>query len=166
MISHSENVTTVTTVTTPTVEPAISKNDFGESPVTTQKAVTVVTKERDTQHDKSVTTKTVVTVVTNQEWQRYLSERPLPTDDPRPELHADHALWATLLPLAHGGCSWEVFGILQGLRCMGAGLVERNGRVELWRGKMAQAEYDADRAQYLAPNAAEVVAVLGRVKHG
>jgi hypothetical protein len=97
-------------------------------------------------------------------WASFLASRPLPTADPRPELVADHALWAELLPLAHGGCCGEVFWTLQGLRCMGAGLSARHGRVELWRGKMSEAEYSADRAEYLVPNGAEIKEVLGRVR--
>jgi hypothetical protein len=47
---------------------------------------------------------------------------------------------------------------------MGAGLTMRNGRVELWHRRMSQAEYDADRAKYLVPHAAELVKLLGEVK--
>lgn len=97
-------------------------------------------------------------------WHLFLSERPLPTDDPRPDLSHDSALWAALLALAHGNDNDELLGNLNGLRCMGAGLTMHNGRVELWHRRMSQAEYDADRAKYLVPHAAELVKLLGEVK--
>lgn len=88
------------------------------------------------------------------EWQRYLAARPLPTDDPRSDLTADHAKWAAVLPLAHG-LSAELFDVLHGLRCLGAGIVQG----KLGCGEMTPAEYSGYRA-LLVPHGAMVAEVL------
>jgi hypothetical protein len=88
------------------------------------------------------------------EWQRHLAERPLPTDDPRADLAADHAKWAAVLPLAHG-LSAELFEVLHGLRCLGAGIVQG----KLGCGEMTAAEYSGYRA-LLVPHGAMVAEVL------
>jgi len=88
------------------------------------------------------------------EWQRYLAERPLPTDDPRPDLAVDHGRWAAVLPLAHGH-SQELFEVLHGLRCLGACIV--NGK--LGCGEMTAEEYGGYRA-LLMPHAALLAGVL------
>jgi len=92
------------------------------------------------------------------EWQRYLAARPLPTDDPRADLAADHAKWAAVLPLAHG-LNAEVFEILHGLRCLGAGIVQG----KLGCGEMTAAEYSGYRA-LLMPHGAMVAEVLRGAK--
>jgi hypothetical protein len=94
------------------------------------------------------------------EWQQYLTERPLPTDDPRPDIWVDHNLWATLLPLAHGHGPEELFGALHGLRCLGAGLAKLGGRVQLTHGAIDPRDYQADREKYLIPHAQQLVMIL------
>jgi len=93
-------------------------------------------------------------------WEQYLAERPLPTDDPRPDIWVDHSLWAALLPLAHGHGPDELFGALLGLRCLGAGLAKLGGRLQLVHGAIASRAYQADREIYLMPHAQQLVMIL------
>jgi len=105
------------------------------------------------------------------QWQQYLAERPLPTADPRPDLHMDHALWQALLSRAHGGAIHgagpdNLFWALQGLRCCGASLVWIDKHLYLKRGQMSQAEYDQARERYLMPHAQTLKELVETVEEG
>jgi len=87
------------------------------------------------------------------QWRLFLFERPLPTDDPRPDLATDSRLWWSLLNLAWGH-DHELWASLHGLRCMGARLEMHERRLVLARGSyITTEEYAAWRAEYLLPKA-------------
>lgn len=79
--------------------------------------------------------------------------------DPRPDLRRDSRLWSRLLASA-----WDspagLFWALQGMRCMGAALTVGDKGIELGRGERTEAEYQADRARYLMPHKARLIALL------
>jgi hypothetical protein len=86
--------------------------------------------------------------------------------DPRPDLSGDSALWSRLLALAYdvdGDDPAGLCGILNGLRCYGAALVESAGQVRLAAGEMTAAEYDQERRQYLVPHKNTLTMLLKRL---
>lgn len=89
----------------------------------------------------------------------------LPTNDPRPDLASDSAVWSRLLSLAHGDCGEDadsLFWVLQGMRCMGTSLVKGTSGWKLEAGQ--NKAYAADRARYLVPNSDKVLALLRRLE--
>ena len=84
-------------------------------------------------------------------------------DDPRPDLAEDSAQWRRLLRLA-----WErdgeeaagVYGVLLGVRCMGARLESGRIRPPV---DMDESEWSADRERYLVPHRAAIVELLAAV---
>ena len=87
------------------------------------------------------------------------------TRDPRPDLADDTHTWSCLLERAyeHDGHDPDgLFGVLHGLRCVGAALAWRDG----WRlepGEMSADEYAAHRVGYLLAHAAALRALLASV---
>lgn len=72
--------------------------------------------------------------------------------DPRPDLDQDHGYWVALLTLAKRK-SQDVFGILHGLRCGGAGLQkDRISGLRIVPGEWQAVEYDEYKQKYLRPN--------------
>lgn len=49
------------------------------------------------------------------------------------------------------------------MRCMGAALVVTPNSVVMRRGEIPEAEYQADRAQWLAPHEARLIALLAEL---
>lgn len=88
----------------------------------------------------------------------------LHTNDPRPDLAADSAVWGRLLSMAHGYSDEAdpecLFWVLNGLRCMGCGLAYANGA---WRVVAGQnADYQVDRER-LRPHKELLFALLGKL---
>ncbi len=86
--------------------------------------------------------------------------------DPRPDLVGDTAAWQQLLVSAADalGEADNLFGVLLGLRCCGAGLVEDEH--ETWRithGEMPADDYERDRTTWLMPRKREVADLLRRL---
>ncbi len=75
--------------------------------------------------------------------------------DPRPDLDKDHGWWVALLLAAkqRGRDDQDVFGILHGLRCGGAGLVrDRRTGLRIIPGEWDAGRYDEYKHKYLRPN--------------
>jgi hypothetical protein len=88
--------------------------------------------------------------------------------DPRPDLAADSAAWSHLLRLAFdtdGHDPLGCYGVLDGLRCCGAGLerTERGGW-KLVAGAMDPNEYAADRERWLISRRREIAELLRRLE--
>ncbi|MGI8474862.1 MAG: hypothetical protein ACR2OO_00550 [Thermomicrobiales bacterium] len=86
------------------------------------------------------------------------------SSDPRPDILHDTHHWLLLLRSAHsqdGGDPHGLFGVLHGLRCLGARLTVGDGQWRIERGEMAPAEYRAYRTDFLAPRAAAITSLLG-----
>lgn len=76
------------------------------------------------------------------------------TLDPRPDLAEDTRNWTRLLPVAYGldgGDANGVFGVLHGLRCLGARLVVIGDQARLMRGDITEPEWAELRARWLVP---------------
>lgn len=85
--------------------------------------------------------------------------------DPRPDLEKDHGYWVALLLAAkqRGRDDQDVFGILHGLRCGGAGLVrDRRTGLRIVSGEWEQAKYVEYRDKYLRPNIDTIKDLLTR----
>jgi hypothetical protein len=99
----------------------------------------------------------------------WLAERPLPTDDPRPDLGDDSDLWAQLLKLAWSNAPHELWGTLHGLRCLGARLVSADEAaygqtpLRIVAGDIAPVEYARLRERYLMPYADMVQELIARL---
>src|SRR5262249_20629525 len=79
--------------------------------------------------------------------------------DPRPDLAADAGLWRVLLPAAYaidGADPHGAFGVLHGLRCLGAGIAVVRGRPSLVAGEIDRMEYEELRRAYLWPRLGEL----------
>jgi hypothetical protein len=97
------------------------------------------------------------------------------TQDPRPDFADDSALWTRLLARAH---QWDaddprgLFGALHGFRIWGARLEEREGRLFIRPrpapegGWADEAEFQAERQQWLVPHAVALVRLLRAVQEG
>lgn len=75
--------------------------------------------------------------------------------DPRPDLDKDHGYWVALLLAAkqRGRDDQDVFGILHGLRCGGAGLQkDRITGLRIIPGEWDAGRYDEYKHKYLRPN--------------
>ncbi|NLT74671.1 MAG: hypothetical protein GXX94_10865 [Chloroflexi bacterium] len=94
-------------------------------------------------------------------WDRYLANRPGPTEDPRSDLADDSARWSALLTAAHADPEDpECWGVLHGLRCLGARLEVAGNGLRITPGEIAPDEYAALRERYLVPIAARVTRLL------
>lgn len=96
------------------------------------------------------------------------------TADPRPSLVEDSALWSRLLALAyqrHGDGSDSVFWLVQGIRCCGARLVLRDGRLRLeprpdseragpFEHDLGNEEWRTVRKKWLLPHRVAISALL------
>ena len=94
-------------------------------------------------------TATPIATMTTAEWLSHI------TTDPRPDIADDSALWVRLLPVAYGldgARAGGAFGVLHGLRCMGARLAVIGGQARLFRGDIPEGEYEQYKREYLAPN--------------
>lgn len=84
--------------------------------------------------------------------------------DPRPDLSRDSKMWDHLLMLVRAtentAAPDSLFGALHGLRCLGARLVVRGGRVRLSAGEIDDEEYERLRAQWLAPHHEKLIRML------
>ena len=95
------------------------------------------------------------------EWDRHLATRPEHTDDPRPDLADDSAHWAAILAAAYADPEGrECWGVLHGLRCLGARLEVAGNGLRITPGEIAPDEYAALRERYLMPIAARVTRLL------
>ena len=86
--------------------------------------------------------------------------------DPRPELTEDSTLWARLLALAYevdGTAPDGMYGALDGMRCMGAGLGVVGGKLKLTAGAMDPEEYGQDCTKYLMPHRTALAELLRRL---
>ncbi len=80
--------------------------------------------------------------------------------DPRPDLVADSPHWCRLLGLAYdqGGDDGNgVFGVLHGIRCMGARLIRKGAG---WVIRSDYDGYDDDRRNWLLPHRAPLTRLL------
>ena len=97
-----------------------------------------------------------------------VDERERWVSDPRPDIVADSAPWSLLLALAYdadGDDPRGAFGVLHGLRCIGAGLErDERGRWRLVAGEVDQSEYEAIRGVWLMPIRREVGELLRRLE--
>ena len=83
------------------------------------------------------------------------------TQDPRPDLVEDGALWCKLLSSAYevdGTDPTGLAGVLHGLRCVGCRLAQEDGVVRLQAGD--NEDYETDRATWLLPHAASLIGLL------
>lgn len=87
-------------------------------------------------------------------------------DDPRPDLEGDHELWRRVLRAAVEVSDGhdEPLGALNGLRCMGARVVEGENGLRLERGEIAEEDYVRWRETYLVPRTQQVKEALRRAK--
>jgi len=82
------------------------------------------------------------------------------TDDPRPDLPEDHALWQALLSLAQTQ-QGDLAAILHGIRCEGARIVETAGGLRI------EGDYDdyaRDRATWLLPRRDALTRLLTKLQ--
>ena len=87
------------------------------------------------------------------------------TVDPRPDM-GDGALFSRLLAAAYrldGDDAAGAYGVLHGLRCLGARVGLDFGRARLLPGEIPNDEYAELRARYLLPRADRVRALLAGV---
>ena len=86
--------------------------------------------------------------------------------DPRPDLHVDSAMWATILTKAFAVDGHDpdgLFGALHGLRCLGAGLSESEEGWRIVPGEIGN-EYRALCAQHLVRHAPLLRSLLAAVQ--
>jgi len=97
-----------------------------------------------------------------------VDERERWVSDPRPDIVADSAPWSLLLALAYdadGDDPRGAFGVLHGLRCIGAGLErDERGRWRLVVGEVDASEYEAIRGVWLMPQRREIGELLRRLE--
>ena len=83
--------------------------------------------------------------------------------DPRPDLADDHLLWVTVLDVAQkkSNAQGEPALTLEGLRCLGAELVLRDGVLRISQGREIDAlEYKGIRSRWLMPYRGTIVTIL------
>ncbi len=82
--------------------------------------------------------------------------------DPRPDLEVDHGYWVALLTSAKLK-SQDVFGVLHGLRCGGAGLVrDRITGLRIVPGEWVAGRYNECKTKYLRPNVQTIKSLLAK----
>jgi hypothetical protein len=83
--------------------------------------------------------------------------------DPRPDLRRDSEWWTSLLMLAYipGPADPQgVFGVLHGLRCLGASLARSNRQLRISHGEIPEAEYADLRRDWLVPQGTTISQLL------
>ncbi len=86
--------------------------------------------------------------------------------DPRPDLVTDHELWVCLLAAAYprdGDRPDGLYGVLHGLRCLGARLRCTPEGLRLERGEIPEIDYAALRRRWLVPHRAALIPLLATV---
>lgn len=107
-------------------------------------------------------TSTTLTI-SEESWKSHLT-----TDWRAVDFSEDAYLWVRLLGIAYdvdGDAAEGLFGVLSGIRAMGAGLVVTDTGVRLVPGEMANA-YAAIRSQWLVPHTAVLQRLLKGLTHG
>lgn len=88
--------------------------------------------------------------------------------DPRPDLTDDSQTWHELLMAARaidGPDPNGLFGALDGMRCLGCRIAIINGRAKLFRGDIAEGEYQELRERWLKPHHEKLVRLLENLEH-
>lgn len=89
--------------------------------------------------------------------------------DPRLDLTTDSRLWSELLRRAAAVDQDDpngLYGALDGLRCLGAGLIRDSRGLRLVPGEIDRAEYAELRAKWLVPHSARLKQLLSGAGFG